>query len=138
MPFICKVGDTFCLTDYGGYHRYIILTEPNEDGKVVLVNFTSFADDKECTVLFWPKDDDQLFKKPTTISYANARLVTLSKLTKYVEKDYIYCTPALTKQIIIGAFKSLSIPLEIIQELKVRYPVEHKKYYSANSGDKII
>ena len=87
MPSTCKVGDTFCLTDYGGYHRYIILTEPNEDGKVVLANFTSFADDKECTVVFWPKDDDQLFKKPTTISYANARLVLLSKLTKYREKD---------------------------------------------------
>jgi hypothetical protein len=138
MPFTCKVGDSFCLTDYGGYHRYIILTKPNEDGKVVLANFTSFADDKECVVIFWPTDDAQLFKKATTISYANARIVISSKLEEYKENDYKYCSSVLTQRAIIGAFQSLFTPLEIIQELKNQYPTEYKKYYHANSKDGIV
>lgn len=129
MPGTCEIGDSFYITDYGDRHRYVIITKPNNDGKVVLVNFTSVAVHKECVVVFQPKDDAGLFKIPTTVAYTFAQLADISKVTKYRDDGYQRCQPEHTQRIIEGAFQSQFIPLEITIELKEQYPTEYEKYY---------
>ena len=129
MPDTCEIGDSFYITDYRDRHRYVIITKPNNDGKVVLVNFTSVAAHKECVVVFQPKDDLGLFKTPTTVAYKYAQLADISKLTRYRNDGYQHCQPEHTKRIIEGAFQSQFIPIDITIELKKQYPIEYKKYY---------
>ena len=83
MPDTCEVGDSFYITDYRDRHRWVIITQPNSDGKVVLVNFTGVASHKECVVLFQPKDDLELFTKLTTVAYDYAWFADTSKLIRY-------------------------------------------------------
>ncbi len=131
MPFTGKVGDTLCLDDSGEGHRYIILTKPNEKHNVVLINFTSATYWKEWMVTFKPKDDKLLFKKKTTVNYANAQIIPVKKLIDKARRkpnDYLFCSVYHTKKIIIGAFQSQFIPTEILDELSKQYPDESKRY----------
>ena len=127
MPFTCKVGDSFYLPDIGGRHRYVILTKPNNDGKVVLVNFTD-PQNVECHVIFNPKDDKRLFTKRTGVYYARATLIPTMKLKKSRIDGWEFCQLNHVKRIIIGAFQSQHTPIFILEELRNQYPVEHKQY----------
>lgn len=126
---MCEVGDSFYITDYGDRHRYVVITKPNKDDRVVIVNFTSVASHKECVVLFQPKDDNALFDRWTTVAYKYARLANIRKLIEYRNNGYCCCHLGHIQRIIKGAFQSQFIPLEIMLELKEQYPAEHTKYY---------
>jgi hypothetical protein len=130
MPFTCKVGDSFYLADSGGHHRYVIITKPNSDGNIVLVNFTSSADYKENLVIFRPKDSRKLFIKRTTVSYGDARFVNATRLAKAKIDNYEFCDLNHIKRIVIGGMQSRHTPLEIIEELKTQYPKEYQDYCS--------
>ena len=56
MSFTGKIGDTLRLQDTGARHRYIILTKPNNNKNVVIVNFTT-AKHHEWFLSFSPKDN---------------------------------------------------------------------------------
>lgn len=129
MPFTCGVGDSFFKVDYGDRHRYVVISKPNADGKVVLVNFTRVTPYKECVVIFKPEDDKELFRIPTTINYRNAALASTSNVAKYGDNGYKCCKAIHIEKIIKGAFQSEFISPEIIDELKVQYPIEYEKYY---------
>src|SRR4030066_847539 len=90
MPFTCKIGDSFYLPDIGGRHRYVILTNPNSDGKVVIVNFTD-SGNVESPVIFNPKDDKMLFSKRTAVYYAYAKLFPAAKLKKSKIEGWGFC-----------------------------------------------
>jgi len=123
MPFTGKVGDTLLLSDIGGRHRYVILTEPNANGDVVITNFTT-ASHFEWHVVFRPKDNRQLFTERCTPNYNDARLYPLSALLKIAENthiDYVFCTHNHIKKIVAGALQSKHTPLEIADELKIQY-----------------
>lgn len=110
MPFTGKVGDTLHIPDIWGGHRYIVLTEPNNDGKVVIVNFTSFGSGKECPVLLRPKDNKHIFSKLTTISCADADIVTIESLIREAKSNlpgyYAPCSPLVTHKVVVGTLKS--------------------------------
>ena len=121
MPFTCKVGDTFCLADSSGHHRYVILTKPNGDGNIVLTNFTSAEAWKDCSVIFRPRDNKKLFTKRTTIDYSYATLISASKLMESEINNYVFCDLDCVRRIVEGALQSQHTPLEIVKELKSQY-----------------
>ena len=127
MPFTCRIGDSFFLPDTGGRHRYVILTNPNSDGKIVLVNFTD-SKNVESPVIFHPKDDIRLFNKRTGVYYAWAKLVLAANLTESIIDRWIFCQSDIIKEIVRGAFQSQHTPIEILREISAQYPAEHKKY----------
>lgn len=131
MSFTCKVGDTLFLSDIGGSHRYLIITNPNSAGNVVLVNFTSAKYWKEWLVTFSPRDDKGLFDRKTTVNYADARICPAERLRKEAQKrprSYEFCAENHVKRIVIGALQSRHTPIEVLRELKTQYPIEYKKY----------
>ena len=127
MPFTCKVGDSFYLPDTGGRHRYVILTKPNSDNKVVLVNFTD-SRNIESPIIFNPKDDKRLFTKRTGVNYAKARLIQIKVLMESVIDGWEFCQLNHINKIVIGAFQSHHTPIYILKELSTQYPEEHKQY----------
>jgi len=126
MPFTCKVGDSFYLPDTGGRHRYVILTKPNSDSKIVLVNFTD-SRNIESPVIFNPKDDKRLFIKRTGVNYAQARLIKIKGLKDIID-GWEFCQLNHIKRIVTGAFQSQHTPIYILKELSTQYPEEHKQY----------
>ena len=132
MPFTGKAGDTLRLRDIGARHRYIILTKPNSDGDVVIANFTT-AKHFEWLVTIRPSNNKELFTEKCTPNYHDACLYPLSALTKVAEshpKEYVFCPQNLTKRIINGALESRHTPIEVLEELKIQYPIEYEKYCS--------
>ncbi len=134
MPFTGKVGDTLHISDSGGGHRYVIITEPNDDDEAVLVNFTSTRIWKDNSAVFHPRDDKHLFKVETSVRFSDASLVPVDELkekakTRKNKKEYLYCSENNIKRIVKGAFQSDFTPIEIIEELKTQYPDEYDKYY---------
>ena len=132
MPFTGKVGDTLFLGDTGGRHRYVILTEPNNDGNVVITNFTT-ASHFEWNVVFRPKDNKQLFTERCTPNYHDARFYPFSGLLKIAQSThavYAFCARHHIKKIVTGALQSNHTPLEILRELAAQYPKLISKWYT--------
>lgn len=130
MPFSGKVGDTLPLRDIGGGHRYVILTNPNSAGDVVIVNFTT-AKHCEWNVTFTPRTNGKLFTEKCTPNYNDARLYPISvlgKIAKRNPKKYVFCPDNLIRRIIKGALQSKYRRGEILRELKAQYPTEYSKY----------
>jgi len=135
VPFTCKIGDTLRLSDRGGSHHYVILTKPNSDGNVVIVNFTAARYWKEWKVYFTKKDNKKLFSKKTTVNYADARIISAKESLSIAshnsksKDDYNYCDENIIEKIVIGAFQSQFTPIEIIVELSNQYPNEYERHY---------
>jgi len=134
MPFDCKVGDTAFIDDAGGGHRHVVLTNPNKDGCVVIVNFTSAVGHISDGKKFTSSDDRILFKKPTVVPYILAKIYPCKSLRSEVNRrdvvsDYILCPQSIMEQIIKDAFKSQFTKGAVIEELKIYYPEEYEQYY---------
>jgi hypothetical protein len=119
MPFTCKIGDSFYLPDNNGRHRWIILTKPNSDGHVVIVNFTD-ANNLACSVILTHKDNKALSLR-TTINCEKAALVLESKLKLLKVKDYVYFNELLVAKIVKGVIENRHTPPYIIAELKSQH-----------------
>jgi len=134
MPFIGKVGDTFFRNDSGDGHSYVILTPPNKNGKVVVVNFTEATYYLECFVTFSRRDDHRLFSKKTTVNYGRAMFIDQKTTRKYISRNpkliRPYCQPHILKKVIKGAFLSKSLHEKFITELRKYYPEDYDTYYS--------
>jgi len=124
MPFSCKIGDSFYLKidPLIPTHRYVIITSKNSEGKVVLVNFTSVNEWKECCITFYPRDDRHLFEHATTIAYGRASLVLGDGLTPYAKNNYRYCEVSVVNKIIKGALSSNELAPYLLEEIKRQYP----------------
>lgn len=132
MPFSGKPGDSIFIDDLGGGHRYVVLTKPDSNDRVRIVNFTADEFGKDCTVTFKPKHHRKLFIKPTVVNYRGARPMSLSKLESEAAKtnsEYIYCPANIFNEIILGAFKSNFTPTGIQAELEKQYPNIAEEYY---------
>ena len=130
MPFSCKVGDSFYLKtdEFVVAHRHVVITFKNSDGKVVLVNFTSVNEYKECVVEFRKRHDRCLFDRPTTIAYGRAMLVNGDGLVEFANNRYYHCGEHITDEIIKGAFLSSDLKPYLLKEIKEQYPVEYNNY----------
>lgn len=134
MPFDCKVGDTAFILDGGGGHKYVVLTNPNTDGKVVRVNFTTSINRADGGKLYTPSDDKDLFQFPSIVPYKLAELYPCDVLReqanrKDVVNHYKPCPQDIMKQIIQDAFESQFTKSDVIEELRVSYPNEYDQYY---------
>ena len=134
MSFDCKVGDTAFVDDAGGGHRYVVLTNPNKDDRVVIVNFTSAKGHIRDGKIFTSSDDRDLFKVPTVVPYKRAEIYPCNSLRAEVNRrdvvsDYRSCPPSIMKQIIKDAFKSQFTIGDVIEELRTYYPKEYAQYY---------
>ena len=76
MSFGCKVGDSVFLPDDGGVHRYVVLTNPNKDDGIVIVNFTSAPNPMCDGKVFTRSDNRNLFVKPTVVHYKRAIIIS--------------------------------------------------------------
>jgi hypothetical protein len=131
MPFTGRIGDTLLLADIGGGHRYVILTKPNDNRRVVITNFST-AKHLDWQVVFRPKDDRQLFTERCTPNYHDAQLYPLNKLLKLAQRPhaaYQFCASNHIKRIVSGALQSNHTPLEILKELAAQYPEQAKNCY---------
>ena len=134
MSFGCKVGDSVCLPDDGGGHRYVVLTNPNKDDGVVIVNFTSAPNPMCDGKLFTRSDDEYLFEWPTFVHYRRARIISVTELREKegrtdVVSDYRRCSKSIMAQIIRDAFRSQFTEGDIVEELKTHCPKEYEQYY---------
>ena len=133
MTFRCQVGDSVFLNDNGGGHRWVVITKPNKDGKVVMVNFTSAATCPDTAVLFTRNDDKELFSKPTRIHYKYADIFHIKTVMMMVNStaivsDYKSCKETIVTTIIDGAFRSEFTSFAILDELKEQYPKRYEKF----------
>jgi hypothetical protein len=138
MQFDCNCGDTAFILDAGGGHKYIVLTNPNGDDNVVIVNITTFTGLHKDGKVFSRNDDKDLFPKRSIISYRRAKIYPAETLRaeanrKDVVNFYKKCPSDIMKRIIKDAFKSQFIKEEVIEELKISYPDEYEKYYDENN-----
>lgn len=133
MPFSGKAGDTVRLSDSGGGHRWVLLTNSNDGSDVVVACFTAATYWKESLVTFQPKDNRRLFQKKTTIQYGYTRIVRIKELTSKAQRDsadYVFCNENHVMEIIIGAFISEHTPTGIQKELVAHYPTLAEDYYT--------
>jgi len=120
MPFSCKIGDSFYLPDDNGRHRWVIITKPNSDGNIVIVNFTD-ADNVGCSIIFRPGEHNP-FTLRTTIFCGKATLVLESKVKPLRVKDYFFFSERQVERIVkhlIGCSHTLP---DILAELETQYP----------------
>lgn len=133
MSFDCKVSDTIFMWDGGGGHRYVVLTTPNKDDRVVIVNFESATGRISDGKIFTSSDDENLFKCPTVVPYIRAKIFPVTSLCDEASRQdvlshYLFCPQTILEQIIKDAFKSQFTPIEVLTELSVQYPDEYKRY----------
>ena len=120
MPYSCKKGDSFCLPDSNGQHRWVILTEPNDNGDIVVVNFTD-SQHVDSPVIFNPKDNPRIFSKRTGVNYAFARTISADLLNNSTITNWEFCQLNHVNEIVKGAFQSQHTPICILEELKEQY-----------------
>lgn len=134
MSFGCKVGDSVFLPDDGGVHRYVVLTNPNKNDSIIIVNFTSAPNPMCDGKVFTRSDDRNLFVKPTVVHYKRAIIISVTSLCEQerrtdVVSDYQHCSESIMGQIIKDAYKSQFTIGDVIEELKIHYPQEYALYY---------
>jgi hypothetical protein len=85
-------------------HLYVVLTEPSgEPPEVAIVNFSSYRDGLDDTVILEP-GDHSFIKRTSFVNYAEATKVTVAKLQTIVEMDITVphrerCSPELLRRI---------------------------------------
>jgi hypothetical protein len=126
MHYIPKVGDVVFIMDPGGGHACIILTEPNTDGCVVIVNFTKTEHCPDKTTVF-THSDSALFDFPTAANYRYASIISVRTLNIAVKRTDVMMPrrgnhPNLLARTINGALASQFTSGEIKAELRSQYP----------------
>lgn len=137
MQFDCKVGDTAFILDSGGGHWYVVLTNPNEHGYVVRVNFTSSVGRVDGGRLFTTSDNRELFEVPTVVPYRRAEIYPCDTFRGEANRadvlnKYKSCPQDIMGKIIEDAFKSQYTKGDVIKELRTQYPKEYNLYYEAS------
>ena len=127
MAFLGQVGDTFTLRDNPPYKNlYVILTNPNEDGQVVVVSFTKPLKMVQSYIILTPKHDGELFKYNTTVRYTDADLRDQKRLVDYIaehaDRAKKACPLDIIREIVTCAFKAKQSPIKVLEELARQYP----------------
>lgn len=78
MP--AKPGDAFTL-QAPPYHRYIVLTSPDDNGEVLITNLTTISEvHPEQGCVLQTSDYPAFIKKPTTVRFNSAKMVPADKI----------------------------------------------------------
>lgn len=128
MSFGCKAGETLYLNDEAGGHLKLVATNPDENGIVVLISFTTVKHWKEQIVYFTSSDEARLFKPGTvtTVSYEYAILARAKELISGVAQNPKrrgpVCPQHILEAIVAGARSSQRIPPLVFAALRRGYP----------------
>jgi hypothetical protein len=126
MHYSGQVGDTFTMEDNPPFKSlFIILTEPNDNGKIVLVSMAKAQYGVQTYVVFTPKDH-KLFRGRVTARYQDANFYDHHKIVKYqnkhIDRCKHHCPSDIIKRIVAGAFDAKQSPIKVLNELQVQYP----------------
>lgn len=107
-----KPGDAFLLPkpNEDVSHLWIILTSADpENGRVIIVNFTTRRPHSDTTVIIHPREHPFVVR-PTVVFYADARLVLLSDIEAAIQqgitRPHEPLAPALLKRVQEGLLRS--------------------------------
>lgn len=92
-------------------HLFIVLTHPNQDNDVLIVNLSSLYNrcDKTCTL---DNQDHAFIKHTSYIAYKYSTIININKLAPLVVKQYPPMGVAIFEQICNGVLKSKYTPLK--------------------------
>ena len=114
-----KIKEVFWHDDPNAGHFYLILTPPSQP-ELVLVNFTSYEDWKDTTVVVEAAEAGFLTKK-SVIAFERARLVPTDAVLRTVDQGHFafrgVVSDELWLRIIDGATISQRTPVEVIEFL---------------------
>jgi hypothetical protein len=119
---LLKSGDSFLIPKTGGSteHLWIVLTDPDVDGKSVCVNITTQQNHSETTVVL-NKGDHPFVQHASVVYYTDARILDLNLVQQALEtKTTMFacvlhkpCSQDLLKRIREGLLKSRQTPKKI-------------------------
>jgi hypothetical protein len=135
-----KCGDTFLAptTSAGTEHLWIIITEPDAEGKAVAVSITTQRSHSETTVTL-NIGEHPFIKHPSVISYKHASIVDVKAVLtamqrrpqQYVFRSHAPCTPELLEKIRAGMTRTKDAPKAIKQRCMSEWGIGRE---SATSG----
>ena len=111
MPFFGRPGDTLHMPAWRSptEHLYIILTEPDVSGDILLVNLTSRTTRSDLTVVLQPGEHPYVIHE-SVINFADARILEHAWLLERVEAGYFQADEPLTfpvlKRVLDGVLRS--------------------------------
>jgi hypothetical protein len=116
---VLRPGDTF-HSDLDG-HLWVVLTEPDSQGRVVCVNFTTqHARSDAATVC--QAGEHPFFTHETVVAYRFAQRYTTKTVTEYLKTGTFTakqpCSPALLNKVREGAVRSDFTPKHILAALR--------------------
>ncbi|WP_415199523.1 hypothetical protein [Silvibacterium sp.] len=110
-------------------HLWVITTNPNPDGYVLVVSLTSLKGSKDQTVILNPADHP-FIKWATCVAYAFSDLMTVEKLSELIEcgnaKQHHPMSADRTQLILDGFLSSDFTKKRIVQFVK-QYKATHKQ-----------
>ena len=125
MAFTGKVGDACKLKDTPPFTSlYIIVTNPNTKGDVVVMRFVTPIYGKQTYVMFSPRHST-LFAGNKTVAYTDAKLLSQQTLISHAEKNpqNTVCFDAdIVRDVVIGAFCAEQSENGILEKLNEQYP----------------
>ena len=129
MTFTAKVGDTFYLKDKSNHvHLYVVISSEDNNGKIVVVNFTSQRVGKDQTTIFTQRHGWDYFTEPTVVSYQFATIVDRKNLQQHLQEHPTIkgpsCPDDILRVVIEGALKSPNTPNKILEFLKECSPFD--------------
>jgi len=115
-----KIGDTFLGALPGETrHLWVVITTPNDQNEVVIVNLTSRPCDETCRI---QAGEHPFVKKPTVVRYQDARLCSISLLEIACKKNLFLAhqpvSEDLLRRIQEGALKSEFTPGKVVREVR--------------------
>jgi hypothetical protein len=116
---VLSPGDTF-HSDLDG-HLWVVLTEPDPEGRIVCVNFTTRHPRSDATTVCHP-DEHRFFRHETVVAYRYAQRYTTRTVAEYLKGGTFTakepCSPALLKKVRDGALRSDFTPNHIVSALR--------------------
>lgn len=86
-----KAGDTFLIEEPGtsyDSHLWMLISDPEADHFVILVNFTTWRPDKDQACIVEPGEHSYI-SRTTCVNYAKARQVSSAALQQLLDKQLI-------------------------------------------------
>lgn len=120
-----KAGDTFMWSPASQTpHLYIILTDPDTEGKFVIINITHFRNTPNSYVI--PAGCHSCVYKPTEINFGDSMITDLSHITFQIAVNTAIPKEAMDLNIVRGiALKAMTHPavsVEIQERLQTQWP----------------
>jgi hypothetical protein len=116
-----RAGDTYFIAfQHTGpkRHLWVLATEPDADGRIVLVSISSLRDGTDQTVVL-QRGDHPFVTHPSCVFYADAMIVQASRLDEWITGDLAKpdqpCSAELLKLVCDGFAASEFTPKKVLR-----------------------